>query len=636
MQLYSNTIMAFISLQNIYFSYSQQPLLDKVNLQIEKNQRICLLGRNGTGKSTLLKIVAGVLAQDAGDIVTDHKIRTSYLSQEIPDKLTGFVFDVIADSLGEHAGQIKQYFREEAGIDDEIKGQKAEFVHTPQNFQDMQKIRRMAADLQVIPGQKYNNLSGGQKRRTLLAAALVTQPDLLLLDEPTNHIDVNSIIWLEEYILKFCPTVLFVTHDRSFLMRLATRIIELDRGDLFDYHCGYNEFLQRKQAYLEAQEKKWANFDRKLSEEEAWLRKGVKARRTRNEGRVKTLLKMREQRRERRQHQGTVTLEIDQLQKSGKNVIVAENISFAYDENTLIRDFSALISRGDKIGIIGANGCGKTTLLKLLLGDLQPVTGKVKLGTNLSIAFFDQMRGQIDPEKNLKENVQPNGDTVFINGRSKHIIAYLQDFLFTSERALSPVSHLSGGEVNRLLLAKLFTQPCNLLVMDEPTNDLDSETLELLEDMIVEFSGTVIIISHDRTFLDNSTGSLYVFQDKGPLVEITGGYYDWLTYQTAHQNGAVGKKIQSKENQYKKQRKKRPKVKLTFKEQQQLDTLPGRIEELEAEVELIHQEMAKPEVYKKADAIKKLQSRLADCEVELSSSYSRWEELEEEKNRLNV
>ncbi len=632
--------MAFISLQNIYLAYGSQPLLDNVSLQIEKNQRICLLGRNGMGKSSLLKIIAGVLEQDAGDIITDHKIRISYLSQEIPEQLNGFAFDVIADSLGLHANEIKQYFREETGIDDEIKRIKTEYVHTPQNFQDMQKIRRMAADLQVVPEQQYNNLSGGQKRRTLLAAALITQPDLLLLDEPTNHIDVPSIIWLEEYILKFCPSILFVTHDRSFLKRLATRIIELDRGDLFDYHCSYTEFLQRKQAYLETQEKEWANFDRKLSEEEAWLRKGVRARRTRNEGRVKSLLKMREQRRDRRKHQGAVSLEIGQQQKSGKNVIVADNISFAYDENMLIQDFSAMITRGDKIGIIGANGCGKTTLLKLLLGELQPVTGKVKLGTNLSIAFFDQMRGQIDPKKSIQENVQPNGDIVFINGRSKHIVAYLQDFLFTAERARSPVSHLSGGEINRLLLAKLFTLPCNLLVMDEPTNDLDSETLELLEDMIVEFKGTVIIISHDRTFLDNTTGSLYVFQEKGPLVEIAGGYQDWLIYEKAKkkalQNEAAGTLNHSKENQYKPQKKKRPKVKLTFKEQQELDKLPARIEELELEIEQIHKDLARPEVYKKPDAIKKLKSKLADCEEELSESYTRWEELEEENNRLNA
>jgi ABC transport system ATP-binding/permease protein len=624
--------MAFISLQNISLSFGEHPLLNEINLQIEKNQRICLLGRNGTGKSSLLKIIAGIIEQDAGEIITDQKIRVSYLSQEIPDKLDGFVFDVIADSLGEHAGEIKQYFREETGINDEIKGLNTEYIHTPQNFQDMQRIRRTAGDLNIQPEQKYNDLSGGQKRRTLLAAALITRPDLLLLDEPTNHIDVSTIVWLEEYILKFHPTILFITHDRSFLKRLATRIIELDRGDLFDYHCSYDEFLKRKKAYIETQEKNWANFDRKLSEEEAWLRKGVRARRTRNEGRVRALLKMREQKRERRRHQGTAAIEIGQQQKSGKNVIVAEDISFAYNENMLIKNFSAVISRGDKIGIIGVNGCGKTTLIKLLLGDLQPVTGSIKSGTNLSIAYFDQMRNQIDPGKSIQENVQPNGDTVIINNRPKHIISYLQDFLFTAERVRSPVSQLSGGEINRLLLAKLFTQPCNLLVMDEPTNDLDAETLELLEDMIVEFNGTVIIISHDRTFLDNTTGSLYVFKENGQLVEITGGYEDWLIFKEAQQNGIKEKKNQPKENKQKK--KKRPKTKLSFKEQRELDSLPAVIEKLELNVEKIHREMVDPEVYKNPDIIKKLQFSLSECEDKLNSSYSRWESLEKEKNRL--
>ena len=511
---------------------------------------------------------------------------------------------------------------------------KIEKVHTPENWTRIQRIRRFAEDVDIDCVAEYDSLSGGQKRRALLAAALVSNPDLLLLDEPTNHLDIKTITWLEEYILKFCPTVLFVTHDRAFLKKLANRIIELDRGVLFDYHCSYDVFLQRKQAFLDAQEKEWSNFDKKLSEEEAWLRKGIKARRTRNEGRVKALLKMREERKERRNLQGKAKLEIGQEQKSGKIVINAKALSFSYSDNLIIEDFSALISRGDKIGILGPNGCGKTTLVNLLLGKLKSTTGKLKLGSNISLAFFDQMREQIDVDKTVHENVQPNGDTVFINGRSKHIIAYLQDFLFTPQRSRSPVSQLSGGERNRLLLAKLFIQPCNLLVMDEPTNDLDAETLELLEDLIVEFDGTVIIISHDRMFLNNTTSSLFVFKDTGGIVEITGGYEDWLKYKTKLEESLKPSKAKNK-NDYKQQKANKQKTKLTFKEQKDMDELPGIIEAIELDIKNLHEDMAKPEIFKDSEKIKLAQTKLTELENKLKKSYDRWEEIEQEIENLS-
>ena len=627
--------MAFISLQDIFLSFGEHPLLDNVNLQIEQNQKICLLGRNGTGKSTLMKIMAGVLEPDSGRIITDQKINITYFEQDFAQLKKRLVFDVIAEGFKEHTNELMQYFREDVNIRDgrTFPDLKIERVHTPENWDRIQRIRRIAQDVGVNCTDQYDNLSGGQKRRTILAASLVSQPDLLLLDEPTNHLDIDTIIWMEEYILKFCPTVLFVTHDRAFLKKIATRIIELDRGILFDYHCSYETFLERKQAYLDAQEKEWADFDKKLSEEEEWLRKGIKARRTRNEGRVRALFKMREAKKERRLIQGKAKLEIGLEQKSGRIVIEADNLSFAYPDKSVINNFSTIISRGDKIGILGPNGCGKTTLVNLLIGRLKPASGTLKLGTNISLAFYDQMREEIDVNKSIHENVQPNGDTVFINGRSKHIIGYLQDFLFSPERSRSPVSQLSGGERNRLILAKLFTQPCNLLVMDEPTNDLDAETLELLEDLIVEFDGTVLIISHDRMFLNNTTSSLFVFKDSNEIIEITGGYDDWISYKAKIDEKAQAGKRENKIN-YKEQKSTKQKTKLTFKEQKELDELPDIIEGLESAIEKIHEEMSKPEFYLEPDKIKNANKKLEELEKSLRDSYKRWEEIEEIKNSL--
>ncbi|MBN1648261.1 MAG: ATP-binding cassette domain-containing protein [Spirochaetales bacterium] len=625
--------MAFISLQDIYLSYGEHPLLDNINLHIERDQRICLMGRNGTGKSTLMKIMAGVLEPDAGKMSTDSRINVSYFEQEIPASLGGLVFDVIADAFTGNANELKACFREDSGIKDgrNFPDLQPDRVHTPENWEVLQRIKRMAQELGLDCKSTYNSLSGGQKRRVLLAAAIVTRPDLLLLDEPTNHLDIRTISWLEEYIIQFCPTVLFVTHDRAFLKRLATRIVELDRGSLFDYHCSYDQFLERRQAWLEAQEKEWANFDRKLSEEEVWLRKGIRARRTRNEGRVKALWRMREERRQRRTLQGSAKLAIGQDKKSGKIVVEARNVSFAYDKTQLIKDFSLLINRGDKIGIVGANGCGKTTLVNLLIGKLVPSAGTVRTGANLSIVFFDQMRSKIDPDKTVQDNVAPNGETVTVNGKTRHIISYLQDFLFSADRARSPVAHLSGGECNRLLLAKMFTQPCNFLVMDEPTNDLDAETLELLEDLIVEFDGTALIISHDRMFLNNTTSGLLVFGTDGNISEITGGYDDWLACAAKNSGSGPAPSTVSEKGVYKKER---TKTRLSYNEQKELDGFPARIEQLEARIEELYRVMSDPLIFQDAERIRSARQQLEEAQNTLKESYRRWEALETEAEAL--
>ncbi|MCB0258360.1 MAG: ATP-binding cassette domain-containing protein, partial [Calditrichaeota bacterium] len=484
------------------------------------------------------------------------------------------------------------------------------------------------ARMSLDPDWDYTALSGGQKRRVLLAAALVSEPDLLLLDEPTNHLDITTIAWMEEFLLRENLTLLFVTHDRMLLRRLATRIVELDNGVLYDWSCDYDTFLQRKQALLDAQEKEWARFDKKLAQEEVWIRQGIKARRTRNEGRVRALKQMREARRKRRQAPGSASMKLAEAQQSGNLVIEAQGLAYSYDNQPLIQDFSTIITRGDKIGIIGPNGCGKTTLLNLLLGYLAPHAGTVRHGTNLAIRYYDQLREQIDESKTVWENVLPNGDTVTINGNSKHIIPYLQDFLFTPDRAKTPVTHLSGGERNRLLLARLFTQPANLLVLDEPTNDLDAETLELLEELLVNFQGTLLLISHDRTFLNNVVTSTLVFEGEGRIAEYVGGYDDWIEQQQ-RQTSADGEtdKI-DKKALYLEEKKARQKKKLSFKEAREMEALPGMIESLEAEQAQLQGKLADHTFYQDKSAVAAARARLAELETALAETYARWEYLE--------
>jgi ATP-binding cassette subfamily F protein uup len=625
--------MALVSLQEISIAFGGPPLLDGVSLQIDKQQRIGLLGRNGTGKSTLMKILAGQVVPDAGTVQAESGLKIAYFSQTIPRDLDGSVFEIIARGLGQRGELMVRYHREEAQLaahpdpDHSRLHQLHEQLDAHRAWSVLEEIASITTRMSLDPDWDYPALSGGQKRRVLLAAALVCEPDLLLLDEPTNHLDIDSIAWLESYLLGMGKTLLFVTHDRMLLRRLATRIIEIDRGQLFDWSCDYDAFLERKQATLEAQEKEWERFDKKLAQEEVWIRQGIKARRRRNEGRVHALLKMRAERQARREKLGTVTLKLAEAQGSGTMVLETNGVGYSYDDKPLIKDFDALIARGDKIGIIGPNGCGKTTLVRLLLGELSPQTGTVRQGTQLSITYFDQLRRKLDEDKSVWENVLPNGSTVTIDGKSNHIIGYLQDFLFTPERAKTRVRYLSGGERNRLLLAQLFTKPANLLVLDEPTNDLDSETLELLEELLVNFKGTVLLICHDRAFLDNVVTSTLIFTGAGAIAEYVGGYEDWRRQQSQEAPEPEKPKV-DKKKLYKEARKASQTRKLSFKESRELESLPALIESLEGELGVLHHQLADPAFYRNPYNVVLVTKRLAEIEAQQAQAFERWEHLE--------
>jgi len=587
--------MALISLRNLQLAFGAAPLLDDTTLQIDKGERICLLGRNGTGKSTLLKLIAGELQPDAGTIQRQQGLRVATLPQEVPSNLQGSVYDCVA-----------------AGLSD------------GERWDRQQQVELAISTLKLDAEASLASLSGGIMRRVLLARALAGQPDILLLDEPTNHLDIASITWLEEFLLREKLTLVFVTHDRAFLRRLATRIVELDRGKLYDFACDYDTFLQRKDEVLHAETVQWKRFDKKLAEEEIWIRKGIKARSTRNEGRVRALQKMREEHRQRRQRTGKARLQLNEADKSGKLVAEVEQIRFGYADRPLIDNFSTTILRGDRVGIIGPNGVGKTTLLKLLLGELQPQQGSVKLGTNLEVLYFDQLRGQLDPEKTVQQNLAGDQDTVLVGGQSRHVIGYLQDFLFAPDRCRTPVRILSGGERYRLLLAKLFTREANLLVLDEPTNDLDLETLDLLEELLAEFAGTIFLVSHDRDFLNRTVTSTIVFEESGAVAEYVGGYDDWLRQRPQALQPEVDKKKPARE-------KPRPvrERKLSFREKRELEALPQQIEALETEQAELHAKLADPKLYREAgDQVALLNGRLGTLETELESCYLRWDELD--------
>lgn len=610
-------------------------MLDNITMQIEKKQRICLLGRNGSGKSTLMKILAGEIIPDKGLIQKNAATRISYFSQDIPQNIDNSVFNIVARGLGIQGELLEKYHREEQHqaenplADHQGFNKLHEAMDKHNAWGAVDEINQILTRMDLQADALYNELSGGQKRRVMLASALVSQPDLLLLDEPTNHLDIDSIRWLEEFLLRRNITLLFVTHDRMLLRRLATRIIELDRGKLADWSCDYETFLARKQAQLDAEEKAWKDFDKKLSQEEIWIRKGIKARRTRNEGRVRALKKLREERRERRRKEGTVSMRVSATGLSGKEVIKTHALTFGYGDKLLINNFSTLITRGDKIGIIGPNGCGKTTLINILLKKIKSTSGTVELGSNLSITYFDQLRGQLDDSKTVWENVLPNGDTVVYEGGSKHIISYLQDFLFTPERAKTPITHFSGGERNRLLLAKLFIQPSNLLVLDEPTNDLDAETLELLEEMLVNFNGTLLLISHDRAFLNNVVTSVYAFAENGEISEFVGGYDDWLSQTRAQQiNNQTGRDSSKKEVYKLDKQAKRKEKKLSFNDSRELNDLPVKIERLEAEVDKLHKKMSDPGFYKNNEDVRETTALLEQTEADLEKAYSSWQVLE--------
>ncbi|MDV3239766.1 MAG: ATP-binding cassette domain-containing protein [Gammaproteobacteria bacterium] len=631
--------MSLISLTGVQLDFGGRPLLEAADLSLEPGERVCLIGRNGAGKSTLMKLIAGDLAPDGGNIVRQQGLRCARLTQDVPAALQGTVFDVVAGGLGEIAPLLSRYHAASLAVAQAATpaalGELARVQHELESrdgWRWEQQVETVISRLRLDPEADFAGLSGGLKRRTLLARALVTDPDLLLLDEPTNHLDLAAIDWLEEFLLGFRGTLLFVTHDRSFLQRLATRIVELDRGRLTSWDCDYRTYLERKEAALEAEAQQSALFDKKLSQEEAWIRQGIKARRTRNEGRVRALKALREQRRARREHTGTAKLQIQDAERSGRLVAEVENIGYAWDGKPIVRGFSTTILRGDKIGIIGPNGAGKTTLLRLLLGELAPQSGRVRLGTKLEVAYFDQQRSDIDDGKSVLDNLAHGREMVTINGQPRHIISYLQDFLFTPERIRQPAGTLSGGERNRLLLARLFTRPFNVLVMDEPTNDLDMETLELLEEKLLDYQGTLLLVSHDRAFLDNLVTSTLVFEGDGRIGEYVGGYEDWLRQRAAPPAPAASGPVSPvSAAATKPPPAPRPAAagKLSYKEQRELEQLPARIEALEQDVQALQAEMSDPAFYRRdGDAIAAAQTRLTGLEAELQAAYARWETLE--------
>ncbi|BEH11082.1 ATP-binding cassette domain-containing protein [Geobacter sulfurreducens subsp. ethanolicus] len=629
--------MALITLRNITLAFGGPPLFDGINLQIGEGERLCLMGRNGTGKSTLLKLIAGEIPPEGGEIMRQQGVRVALVSQEVPRDLEGTVFDVVAQGMGEATALLAEYHRVSHLLAVEGgEGLLAQLATLQKRLEETggwhlhQEVERVLNRLSLDADAPFSSLSGGTKRRALLARALVAAPDILILDEPTNHLDIDTILWLEEFLAKNVTTLLFVTHDRAFARRLANRVAELDRGRIYAFACGYDEFVERREALLEAEITRQALFDKKLAQEEAWIRQGIKARRTRNEGRVRALKKLREERRQRRERQGTATIRLQEAERSGALVVEAENASVGYGDRAVIANLTTTVMRGDRVGIIGPNGSGKTTLLRLLLGELEPQQGAVRLGTRRGVLYFDQMREQLDLDRTVQENVGEGNDTVIINGRSRHVIGYLQDFLFPPERARTPVSILSGGERNRLLLAKLFTKPSNVLVMDEPTNDLDAETLDLLEDLLLEYSGTLLLVSHDREFLNNVVTSTLVLSGDGQVREYVGGYDDWLRQAAAETPAAKQQPAKASADTSAKTRERNEKPrKLSFKEERELEALPEWIHQLEEEQERLHATLADPEFYRGAGAeVAALNTRLAELEGELETAYARWEELE--------
>ncbi len=625
-----------LTLRNMTLGYSGPLLLDGVDLTIRQGERVTLIGRNGEGKSTLLKVIAGLIQADSGERQVVQNAVIAYMPQDIPGDLHGTVFEIVSQGLEGLADVILAYHKAtllvmedpgEKNLDYLARAQQA--LEDADGWQLEQQVETTLSRLSLESEQEtqFSALSGGLKRRVLLARELVRKPQLLLLDEPTNHLDIESIQWLEQFLKSWSGSLLFITHDRAFMQNLATRILELDRGNLTDWPGDYQNYLRRREERANAEAKENERFDKRLSQEEVWIRQGVKARRTRNEGRVRQLEAMREKSRQRRSVQGKVRINMQQAERSGKLVAEVENVSYSWDGEPVIRDFSTTIMRGDKIGIIGPNGCGKSTLLNLLLGKLEPQSGTIKRGTGLEVAYFDQLRASLDLDKTVQENVGEGSDRVEVNGGSRHIISYLQDFLFAPDRVRQPLNSLSGGERNRVLLAKLFTRPANLLVLDEPTNDLDVETLELLEELLINFEGTVLLVSHDRAFLDNVVTSTYVFTGDGAIDEAVGGYQDWLREQRAVKSIEVTGKITSKP--LVKHQKRDTETKVSYKLQRELEILTKEIEILENKIKNIHEELAKPEIYTdRQGEVAVIQQQLARSQTQLEALYSRWEELE--------
>ncbi|MDO9172997.1 MAG: ATP-binding cassette domain-containing protein [bacterium] len=595
--------MALLTLKDVSLAHGGPPVLDGVDLRLEKGERVCLLGRNGEGKTTLLRVLAGEAPPDGGEVIRAAGLRVGLLPQEIPADLRGRAADVVAEGLPPDVEPWEIPHRV-SGVLDQV---------------------GLDADAEV------SEMSTGQRRRVLLARALAGEPDLLLLDEPTNHLDIPAIRWLESFLLRWRGTLLFVTHDRAFLRALAGRIVELDRGRLRDWRCDYDTFLRRRDEDLAAERRQRAEFDRVLAQEEAWVRQGVRERRTRNEGRVRRLLELREERSSRRELGAAAQIAVQDAERSGKLVLRAEGVDAGYDGRSVVRGLTTTVLRGDKVGVLGPNGAGKTTLLRVLLGELEPLAGRVRQGANLKIAYSDQQRDTLDPALSVQENIASGRDHVVIDGQHVHVITYLQRFLFPPEQARAPITRLSGGERNRLLLAKLFTQPANVLVLDEPTNDLDLETLELLESLLVDFEGTVLLVSHDREFLDNVATSTLVVGHDGSVLESVGGYKDWERVEAAAAAGLAASRPAPREGPPAPRSKPRPESprRLTWKEARELEALPQRIEDLERRRDELHAGLADPALYQRAGGeVPAMRAELDTIEAELVTTYARWEELE--------
>lgn len=629
--------MPILTLKNLYFSVGQFPLLDHISMDFEQKERIALIGRNGEGKSTLLKIISGLVVPDEGEFIKPSFLRVSMLSQDLPEANDATVFETVANGLADLSNILIEYHHllaQTENHDDVWMNQVTRLqqeIDTRDGWQIQQRIERIIQDLNLPQDKKMSELSGGWRRRVGLAQALVQEPDILLLDEPTNHLDLNAIEWLEKMLLNYPKTIIFITHDRALLRKLATRIIELDRGKLTSYPSDYDVYLERKEQALEAEERQNALFDKKLSDEEVWIRQGVKARRTRNEGRVRALKALREERKLRRTIKDKPKFEVNDPVMGGKMVIQAENISFGYTpDKTLIKDFSFNIQRGDKIAIVGQNGSGKTTLLKLLIGQLKPTKGTIKQSPVNQIAFFDQNRENLNPDEVVMYNVAQGDDSIEIQGKKKHVIGYLGDFLFSPNKCRALTRTLSGGEQNRLMLAKLFAKPANVLVLDEPTNDLDIESLDVLETLLLNYQGTVIIISHDREFIDNIATHCIAYDEDNNIVINVGGYSDWLQRAKALPKEKPKESPPKEKKVEKSQETHTPKTKkLSHQEQKELASLPALIEKLESQISTIEAQMCLPDFYSKPkDELEKIAISLAGYKKELMQAYERWEALD--------
>jgi ATP-binding cassette subfamily F protein uup len=625
--------MALLGMQDVSIAFGGPPILDRARFAIERGERVCLLGRNGAGKSTVMKLLDGMIAPNSGEVVRQTGVSVTRLEQEVPDDVEGSTFDVVAAGLGEAGLLLARYHQASHDVSAHASAaalRELDRLHhaldAASAWEMQSRVDTVLEHLGLDADVPFALASGGRKRQTLLARALVRQPDVLLLDEPTNHLDIGAVEWMEQFLIDRGSTLIFVTHDRAFLRRVATRIVELDRGHLVDWGTDYDTYLERKEAALGVEAKEWAEFDRKLAKEEVWIRTGIQARRTRNEGRVRSLEALRVERGTRRERTGTVKLQAQEGERSGRLVVEARGVNFAHGERTIIRDFTTTITRGDRVGLIGPNGSGKTTLLRLLLDELKPDSGTIRIGTGLEVAYFDQLREQLDPERSVFDSIADGADWIEVGGGGgrKHVLSYLQDFLFSPDRARTPVRALSGGERNRLLLARLFTRSFNLLVLDEPTNDLDIETLDLLEELLLDFSGTLLVVSHDRAFLDNVVTSTLVFEGDGKIGEFVGGYSDWVRQRKPAVSTSAApapKRVAPIAPPAKKRR-------LSFKEVTELAGLPDHIDALEREREAVYRSLSDPALLRDGAAVALARAGLASLDLEIGALTARWEELE--------